>query len=123
VSAAVTTRQKPHSLAALKILVAVLGLLILAGVGVVIAGLAGRLDGGGAAAPAAPAFGEVALPAPPGASIDAVVSDGARLFVILALPDGTRRVEAVDLATGARLGAVSLAPAPAAAPAPVPHGR
>lgn len=120
-SAAVTTPHKPQSLRALKILVAVLGFLILAGLGAIAVAVATRLGGGPARAPAAPAFGEVALPAPPGAAIETVVSDGARLFVILTLADGTRRVEAVDLATGARLGTVSLAPAPS--PLPSPDGR
>ncbi|MEO0034347.1 MAG: hypothetical protein RLZZ501_370 [Pseudomonadota bacterium] len=98
---------------ALKALVIVLGLLIVAGVVLLIYGVSSRL--GPRPAPAASAgsgtttaFGTVAVPLPGGAQVVQVLSAGERLVVRIATPDSTELV-VLDPARGEIAGRFSLA--------------
>ena len=105
--------ESPGSLRGLKILVIVLGVLILAGVAVIITTIVNRAQSGSrggepvaaAVEPAAPAaFGERSLDLPAGAKIESMVAEGDRLILRLRLKDGAESLVVVDLATGRRLG-------------------
>ncbi len=91
----------------------VLGVLILAGVAVIITTIVNRVQSGSsggepvaaAVEPAAPAaFGEGRLDLPAGAEIESMVAEGDRLILRLRLKDGAEALVVVDLATGRRLG-------------------
>jgi hypothetical protein len=91
-------------MAALKVLVVVLGLLIVVGIAAIIYGVATRLDlKSGASAPVA---GRIALPA--GGKIVDMTAAGDRLVLRVALPDATERLLVVDLAHGRQIGALEL---------------
>jgi Family of unknown function (DUF6476) len=96
---------------ALKILVAVMGIVIVVGFGVVAAIIAGRLARR-QSANAAHAFAGSTIDIPKGARIEAMTASSDRLILDLALPDGGRKIIVVDSATGARLGTIELRPAP-----------
>jgi hypothetical protein len=88
--------------AALKVLVGVMGVMIVVGVGVLIWGIATRLD-----LSKTPAVeGRVALPA--GATVLDMTSSGDRLVLRVALPDRSERLIIVDLARGRPLGSLEL---------------
>ena len=104
---------------ALKILVAVMGLMIVAGFTVIAVTIFQRATApdteatvGPANAPVATggAFGKVELALPAGASVvDSTIEDG-RLLVRLRLADGATRLMILDLADGGLLGTVDLRP-------------
>ena len=94
---------------ALKVLVVVMGIMILAGFAIIVAVIAGRLSRGSAPAQAFTAP-EIKLPA--GARIEAMSVGTERLVIDIALPDGRRELTIIDLATGRRLGVVPLRAAP-----------
>ena len=106
---------------ALKTLVIVLGILILAGLGLVGYVLVKRgLNSGGpepvprAAAPVAAEtpYGPVAIDLPAGAKIASTRVSGGRLVVELAMPNGTERVLTLGLADGKLIGTIDLKPQP-----------
>ena len=101
---------------ALKILVVVMGLMILAGVATLIVVIAGRLPhGGSGAVPGAPSSPPVAaspIELPAGARIETIGVGSDRLVLGVMLPDGNRRLVIIDLATGRPLGAIPLRTAP-----------
>ncbi len=110
-------------MAALKTLVIVLGVLILAGLAAVSYGVLTKFSGDGAEtespADAGPGrvsvavpFGDVSVDVPAGARVEETDLDGGRLVVRLAMPDGETRLIVIDLAHGAVLGSVRLRPAP-----------
>ena len=88
-------------MAALKVLVVVMGVLIVAGVAVLIYGLATRLD-----SPRAAFDGRLVLP--PEAKIVDMTASGDRLVLRVALPDRSERLIVVDLVRGRQLGALEL---------------
>jgi hypothetical protein len=97
---------------ALKILVAVLGILLVGGIVALIAMLMTRgtpttTPRPSAALPHGSAY-DVAIDVPAGARIVSAQPDGSRLVVILALPDGRQQILLLDLASGARLGTIEL---------------
>lgn len=103
---------------ALKTLVVVMGVLLVAGTTVLVVVIAQRLS----RPPAARAptlrtqplagFDRTAIPAPPGSRIVAFVPEGGRLIVHLALADGREQLVVIDLASGARLGTIDMRPEP-----------
>ncbi len=96
---------------ALRILVAVMGIVIIVGFGVVIAVIAGRLSRGGGATPAH-SFGAADIDIPRGSRIEAMTTAPDRVILELVLPDGGRQLVVIDLNTGIRLGTIGLNPAP-----------
>jgi hypothetical protein len=94
---------------ALKILVGVMGAMILAGVAVLGATVAGRL---GKSTPPAEAFTAPAIDIPAGARVESMSTGADRVVLDLVLSDGSRRLLIVDLASGRKLGAVPLRPSP-----------
>jgi hypothetical protein len=97
---------------ALKILVIVMAVMILAGFAALIAVIAGRLSHGGrATSPPLPvAAAPIELPA--GARIETMSVGTDRLVLDILLPDGNRRLMIIDPATGYLLGAIPLRTAP-----------
>lgn len=103
---------------ALKVAVIVMGLLIIAGMGLLIYGIATRIgtDAGEQAAkapgpsafPAPGTFGEVTASLPEGAEVLEISSDGRRLMVRIGLFAGGQQVLIYDLDGGSRLGTLTL---------------
>jgi hypothetical protein len=89
-------------MAALKLLVVVMGALIVVGVGVLIYALATRVDGARAS------YADAKLMLPDGAKVLDMVAAGDRLVLRLALPDATERLLVVDLVHGRQVGALEL---------------
>lgn len=99
---------------ALTVLVAVMGIAILAGfaaLGAVIAGRMGHPRPAGTATASRP-FTAPAIDLPAGARVEALAAGTDRAILDLALPDGTRQLVIIELATGRRLGTVPLHPSP-----------
>ncbi len=91
---------------AVKILVIVMTAALVAGLALLVYGMATRTASlGGGTAP----FGQVELAVPPGASLKAMVADQGRVYLHLASPAGDR-VLVLDGASGKRLGEVALMP-------------
>jgi hypothetical protein len=88
-------------MAALKVLVVAMGVLIVLGLAGLVWGLATRLDGSRAVAD-----GRVELP--PGAEIVDMTAAGDRLVLRVAMPDASERLIVVDLARGRAVGGVDL---------------
>ena len=88
---------------ALKALVILMGILIVAGIAVIGFTISQRL-----AKPATglPDLGEVTLGQPAGTTILSAIPGDGRLAVSVRLPDGATRIVIIDLATGRRLGTV-----------------
>ena len=96
---------------ALKILVVVMGVLLVIGFAALIAGIAAKMSRDRPGASVERPFAASAIDIPPGARIEAMTASPNRLILDLALPDGGRQLLVVDLATGARLGTITLRPA------------
>ena len=91
---------------ALKILVVVMGVMLIGGFALLVAIVAGRLPRG-ASVPRS--FAATAIDIPRDARIGAMTAAGTdRLVLELVLPGGGRQLIVIDLATGARLGAIEL---------------
>jgi len=97
---------------AVKILVVVMGVMILAGVAILIIVIAGRLPSRHAAATASQPFAAAPIELPAGARIESMGVATDRLVLNLVLPDGNRQLVLIDLATGRRLGIIPLRIAP-----------
>jgi hypothetical protein len=82
-------------MAALKVLVVVMGIMLVAGVAVLLAAIAA-----------------VPIDIPPGARVEAMSAGPDRLVLDLVLADGTRALVVIDLTTGHRLGTIPLRAAP-----------
>jgi hypothetical protein len=89
-------------MAALKVLVGVMGVLIVVGVGAIVYGIATRLD---LSRPAG-FDGKVQLPA--GGRILDMTASGDRVVLRVAVPDGGERLIVVDLVRGRQLGVLDL---------------
>lgn len=100
---------------ALKALVIIMGILIFAGMGLLVYGLMTRVtwDEEPVAAPAGSpptpqGFGEVESPLPDGASVAGVLVESGRAVVHVRLPGGGAEVRVFDLGTGAAKGRIRL---------------
>ena len=93
---------------ALKVLVVVMGVMILAGSAALIAVIAGRLSKGGPRTALSQPFVAAPIELPAGARIETMSTGSDRLVVDIVLPDGNRRLVIIDLATGRQLGAIPL---------------
>lgn len=93
-------------LRALKIAVVVMGIMLVGGVAVLVAVIAGRLSRGPAVAPASLSAAPVELPAD--ARIETIGVGAERLAIAVLMPDGTRELIILDIASGRRLGKIPL---------------
>jgi hypothetical protein len=97
---------------ALKIVVVVMAVMILAGTATLVVVIAGRMSRSGpVTAPSAP-FAAAPIELPAGARIETMSVATDRLVLLIVLPDGNRQLVIIDLATGRRLGAIPLRTAP-----------
>jgi Family of unknown function (DUF6476) len=107
---------------ALKLIVIVMGVMLVAGIVVIVATIAMRL--GHRAAPVevtavmAPNGEHRLVELPASAQVVSVQSEGDRITVRLKLPDESEELILLDWKTGARLGTIDLKPAPIPTPAP-----
>ena len=104
---------------ALKALVIIMGILIMAGMGLLVYGLTTRVSWDDQVAredpalvPSSVSFGRVASNLPTGASVVSVSVDRARAVVHVRLPDGGAEIRFFDLVTGAATGSIHLKAAP-----------
>ena len=97
---------------ALKVLVIVMTVMILAGSLALIIVIAGRLSQSGAGTAPAQPFAAAPIELPAGARIETIGVGSNHLVLEIVLPDGDRRLVIIDLATGRRLGAIPLHSAP-----------
>jgi len=96
---------------ALKTLVVVMGVMLIAGVAVLIVVIAGRVSQKPAGTGTAP-FAAAPIEIPPGARIEAMSTGPDRLVIDLMLADGNRQLVVIELATGRRIGTIPLRTAP-----------
>jgi hypothetical protein len=92
-------------LRALKIAVVVMGIMLIGGFATLVAVIAGRLSRG-PTTPSASAAAPLELPA--GARIETIGVGADRLAMAVLLPDGSRELVIVDIASGRRLGKIPL---------------
>ena len=104
---------------ALKALVIIMGILIMAGMGLLVYGLTTRVSWNDRAEHENPApdsssasFGMVASNLPTGAAVVSVSVDRTRAVVHVRLPDGGAEIRFFDLVTGATTGSIHLKAAP-----------
>jgi hypothetical protein len=97
---------------ALKALVVFMGILIFAGLGLLIYGLATRIGGGDDAPPPGANFGVVEQTLPAGAAVDGVSVEDGRAVVRVRLAGGGMELRIFDLASGAAVGTIRLRGAP-----------
>lgn len=91
---------------ALKVLVVVMGIMIVAGVAVLVVAIAGRLSRGGPATTPPQPFAAVPVEMPAGARVETMSLGADRLAVAVVLPDGSWRIVVIDLASGRQLGTI-----------------
>ncbi len=89
---------------ALRVLVIVMGVMIVAGVAVLAATIVGRVT----RLLPAPAVAAPAIDLPPGARIETMAAGSDRLVLALALADGSGELLILDLATGRKLMTIPL---------------
>jgi hypothetical protein len=97
---------------ALKILVVVMAVMILAGVATLLVVITGRLSRSGPVTASSQPFAASPIELPAGARIETMSAGSDRLVLAIVLPDGNRQLVIIDLATGRRLGAIPLRIAP-----------
>ena len=104
---------------ALKALVIFMGVLIIAGMGLLVYGLMTRVTWSDEAAPAAMApaspvarIGTITSNLPAGAAVASVSVDTGRAVVHVRLADGGAEIRLFDLATGTAMGTIQLKAAP-----------
>ena len=97
---------------ALKVLVIVMGVVIIAGFAVLIVVIAGRVSPSRPAAMSPQPFAAAPIELPAGARIEAMAMGSDRLVLEILLPDGNRRLMIIDPATGRLLGAIPLRTVP-----------
>jgi len=93
----------------LKILVVVMGVMLVAGITILVVAIAARVS---QTRPAVMPFAAPPLDLPAGARIETIGVGSDRLVVDIVLPDGNRQLLVIDLATGRRLGVIPLHAAP-----------
>jgi len=96
---------------ALKILVVVMGVMLIAGLAVVIGTIAHRATQRQAAPPAA-GFGHTSVALPAGARVVEMREVGGRLVLRLERSNGSETLLILDPATGAEVGTIDLEPKP-----------
>ena len=96
----------------LKILVVVMGVMLVAGIAILFATIAGRVSRTGPGPAISPPFAAPVIDLPQGARIEAMAVGPDRLVLDVVLSDGTRQLLVLDLVTGRRLGTVPLRTAP-----------
>ena len=97
---------------ALKILVVVMAVMILAGFTVLVVVIGGRLSRGGPAPAPPQPFAAAPLELPAAARIETMGVGSDRLVLEIVLADCNRQLVIIDLATGRRLGTIPLRAAP-----------
>jgi hypothetical protein len=97
---------------ALKVLVIVMAVMILAGFATLIVVTAGRLSRGGPALALPQPVAAAPIELPAGARIETMSVGSDRLVLDILLPDGNRRLMIIDPATGHLLGAIPLRTGP-----------
>jgi hypothetical protein len=97
---------------ALKILVIVMAVAILAGSAILIVVVAGRLSRSEPAPTPGPPLSAAPIELPTGARIGTIGVGSDRIVLEIVLPDGERQLLIIDLATGQRLGSIPLRSAP-----------
>ena len=97
---------------ALKILVVVMGVMLVAGVAILFASIAGRVSRNSAGLASSPPFAGAPIDLPQDARIETMAVGPDRLVVDVVLADGTRQLLILDLVTGRRLGMIPLHTAP-----------
>jgi len=98
---------------ALKILVAVMGVMLVAGLAVVIVTIFNRATQRQASVPAVSgSFGHTAVTLPAGARVVEMREAGGRLVLRLQRADGSDMLLILDLATGTEIGSIDLKPGP-----------
>lgn len=88
--------------------VVVMGVLILGGLAVLIATIAGRISHAPAVPVTASALPAAGLTLPDGARVEALGVGGDKIVLDLVLPGGDRELLVIDLATGRQVGMVPL---------------
>jgi hypothetical protein len=88
----------------LKILVAVMGMMLVAGVAVIVVAIAARLSH----RPPAAAFTAPPVALPKGAKVETVGAGPDRIVLDIVLADGARQLIVLDLQTGRLLGTIPL---------------
>lgn len=96
----------------LKILVVVMGIMLMVGFTILLGAIAGRVSRNGPSSGAVRQVSAAAIDIPRGARIEAMTAETDRLILALALPEGGQQILIIDLATGTRVGAIDLHPAP-----------
>jgi hypothetical protein len=96
----------------LKLLVVVMGVMLVAGVAILIVTIAGRVSPNRAGLATSPPFAAPVIDLPQGARIETMAVGPDRLVVDVVLADGTRQLLILDLVTGRRLGMIPLRTAP-----------
>ena len=96
----------------LKILVVVMGIMLVAGVAILIVTIAGRVPRSGPGPATSLPFIAPPIDLPQGARIGTMAVGADRLVIDVILADGTRQLLILDLITGRRLGAIPLRTAP-----------
>ena len=94
-------------LRALKVLVLVMGIMLVVGFAALVAVIAGRLSRGPTSPPAAP-VAVSPLELTTGARIETIGVGADRLVIAVTLPDGTRQLLVVEIASGRRLGVIPI---------------
>jgi hypothetical protein len=93
---------------ALKIAVIVMGVMLVVGTVVLIGAIAARVSHKPAEPATKAGFAAQPIDLPPGARIEAMTAGSDRLMIDLLLPDSTRQILVIDLATGRQLGTIPL---------------
>lgn len=99
-------------MAALKVLVVVMGIMLIAGVAVLVVAIAGRASHKAASTGTAQPFAAAPIDIPAGAHVEAMSIGSDRLVLELMLVDGNRQLVVIDLGSGRRLGMIPLRAAP-----------
>ena len=99
-------------MAALKTLVVVMGIMLVVGFAALIVVIAGRVSHKTASPGSAQPYTAAPIEIPLGARIEAMSTGADRLVLDLLLPDGSRELAVIDLASGRRLGTIPLRAAP-----------
>ena len=97
---------------ALRVIVVVMGVMILAGFAALFIAIAGRIAQPRSAAPSIATVAAAPIELPAGARVESIGVGTDRLAVAIALPNGDRQIAIIDIATGRRLQLVPLRTAP-----------
>jgi len=89
-----------------------MGVMLVAGIAILIGAIAGRVSRSGTALTSSSPFAAPPIDLPQGARVETMAVGPERLVVDIVLPDGTRQLLILDVATGRRLGTIPLRTAP-----------